>query len=220
MSLDWNYDGEDWDEVPSGDAVGTVSVSHKAKPAAFAEPRVRDWEAQLNQLRTTMDSGDAATGSEMRETEIFYEIDVKQSQLEKQLVIGLVQRQRRSSGSWGKLKPLRVRPNRFDEVALEEDRRLLASLLGGVAERSTWYAQQSELQSAANRFRVPFDLAELLLPAMCATGRVRFQEDSEEEMSQRSIVWDGNSPWELTVSVLFDEATQRWRLDGRWEREG
>ncbi len=220
VSLDWNYDGEDWDEVPSGDAVGTISLNRKAKPAAFVEPRVRDWEAQLNQLRNTMDSGDAATGSETRETEIFYEIDVQQSLLEKQLVIGLVQRQRRSSGSWGKLKPLRVRPNRFDEVALEEDRRLLASLLGGVAERSTWYAQQSELQSAANRFRVPFDLAELLLPAMCATGRVRFQEDSEEELSQRAIVWDDGSPWELTASVLFDEATQRWRLNGRWEREG
>lgn len=218
--LDWDYDEEDWDEVPSGDAVRTVNLNRrKMKPAAVVvEPRVREWEAQLNQLRTTMDAGEAAPSAELRETEIFYEIDVKQSQLEKQLVIGLVQRQRRNNGSWGKLKPLRVRANRFEDVTLEEDRRILATLLGGVAERSNWYAQQSELQAAANRFRVPFDLAELLLPEICATGRLRFQEDDEENESSRAITWDAGPPWEMAVSVVFDEANSLWQLQGRWER--
>lgn len=218
--LEWEYDEDDWDEVPSGDAVRPPSLNRrKMKPAAIVvEPRVREWETQLNLLRNTMDAGEAAPSAELRETEIFYEIDVKQSQLEKQLVIGLVQRQRRNNGSWGKLKPLRVRPNRFDDVTLEEDRHILATLLGGVAERSNWYAQQSELQAAANRFRVPFDLAELLMPEICATGRLRFQEDDEDQLSSRAIVWDTEPPWEMAVSVVFDEANQLWQLQGRWER--
>ena len=221
-TVDWDYDDEDWDEVPSGDAVRTVSLNRrKKKPAAVVpEVRIREWESRLNQLRTSVDSGEPSPSAELRETEIFYEVDVKQSQLEKQLVVGLVQRQRRSSGAWGKLKPLRVRPNRFDDVSLEEDRRILATLLGGVAERSSWYAQQSELQSAANRFRVPFDLAEILLPQLCATGRVRFQEDAEGECSARKIVFENGPVWELAVGVEFDEANQNWKLSGRWQREG
>ena len=220
--LEWEYDEDDWDEVPSGDAVRPVSLNRKRmKPAAVVvEPRVREWESQLNQLRSTLDAGDAAPSAELRETEIFYEVDVKQSQLEKQIVIGLVQRQRRNSGTWGKLKPLRVRANRFDDVSLEEDRHILATLLGGVAERSNWYAQQSELQAAANRFRIPYDLAELLLPEICATGRLRFQEDEEEQESLRAISWDNGPPWEMAVSVTFDEANQLWQLVGRWQREG
>ena len=193
--LEWEYDEDDWDEVPSGDAVRQPSLNRrKMKPAAaVVEP---------------MDAGEAAPSAELRETEIFYEIDVKQSQLEKQLVIGLVQRQRRNNGSWGKLKPLRVRANRFEDVTLEEDRHILATLLGGVAERSNWYAQQSELQAAANRFQVPFDLAELLMPEICATGRLRFQEDDEDQLSSRAIVWDTEPSWEMAVSVVFDEANQ------------
>lgn len=220
--LEWEYDEDDWDEVPSGDAVRPVSLNRRRmKPAAVVvEPRVREWETQLNQLRNTMDAGDAAPSAELRETEIFYEVDVKQSQLEKQLVVGLVQRQRRNSGTWGKLKPLRVRANRFDDVTLEEDRHILATLLGGVAERSNWYAQQSELQAAANRFRIPYDLAELLLPEICATGRLRFQEDAEEQESLRAITWDNGPPWEMAVSVAFDEANQLWQLVGRWQRAG
>ena len=220
--LEWEYDEDDWDEVPSGDAVRPVSLNRRRmKPAAVVvEPRVREWETQLNQLRNTMDAGDAAPSAELRETEIFYEVDVKQSQLEKQLVVGLVQRQRRNSGTWGKLKPLRVRANRFDDVTLEEDRHILATLLGGVAERSNWYAQQSELQAAANRFRIPYDLAELLLPEICATGRLRFQEDAEEQESLRAITWDKGTPWEMAVSVAFDEANQLWQLVGRWQRAG
>ncbi len=219
---EWEYDEEDWDEVPSGDAVRSVNTKRrKMKPAAIVvEPRVREWEAQLNLLRNTMDVGEAAPSSELKETEIFYEIDVKQSQVEKQLVIGLVQRQRRNNGSWGKLKPLRVRPNRFDDVTLEEDRRILATLLGGVAERSNWYAQQSELQAAANRFRVPFDLAELLLPDICATGRLRFQEDDEDNQSSRTIIWDAGPPWDMAVSVAFEEENKLWQLQGRWQRAG
>jgi superfamily II DNA or RNA helicase len=219
---EWDYDEEDWDEVPSGDAVRPVNPNRrKMKPAAIVvEPRVREWEAQLNLLRNSMDAGEATPSTELRETEIFYEIDVKQSQLERQLVIGLVQRQRRNNGSWGKLKPLRVRANRFDDVTLEEDRHILATLLGGVAERSNWYAQQSELQAAANRFRVPFDLAVLLMPEICATGRLRFQEDDDEGQSSRTIIWDAGPPWEMAVSVAFDEADRLWQLQGRWQRPG
>lgn len=218
--LDWDYDEDDWDEVPSGDAVRDVRFNRRRlKPAAIAvEPRIREWEAQLNQLRHSMDAGEPTPSAELRETEIFYEVDVKQSQLEKQLVLGLVQRQRRQSGRWGKLKPLRVRANRFEDVTLEEDRRILATLLGGIAERSNWYAQQSELQAAANRFRLPFDLAEILLPEICATGRLRFQEDNDEVGSRRAITWDAGPPWELAVTVAFDETNQRWQLQGRWQR--
>lgn len=216
----WDVDDEDWDEVPSGDAVPVFGAKlRRLKPAASViEPRVREWELQLNQLRTSIAAGEATPTSESREAELFYEIDTKQSQLEKQLVIGLVQRQRRNNGSWGKLKPLRVRANRFDDIPLEEDRRILAALLGGIAERSSWYAQQSELQAASNRFRVPFELASLLLPQMCATGRLRLQEAELDMHPSRIVIWDDGPAWEMSISLVFDEQDQRWQLQGRWQR--
>jgi superfamily II DNA or RNA helicase len=218
--FDWSDDDEDWDEVPSGDAVPEFGAKQRRhKPAHLVvEPRLREWELLLNQLRTSMDSSEATPSNESRETELFYEIDTKQSQLEKQLVIGLVQRQRRNNGRWGKRKPLRVRANRFDDITREEDRRILATLLGGIAERSSWYAQQSELQAATNRFRVPFELAQLLMPQICATGRLRLQESELDTQVSRIVIWDEGPAWEMSVSLAFDEQAQRWQLQGHWQR--
>ncbi len=112
-------------------------------------------------------------------------------------------RQRRGNGQWGKLKPLRLRPNRIDEAIDSDDARILAYLSGGTPERTNWHAQQAEIQSAVHRFRIPHELCELIMPLMCATGRVRYL--NSDERSAAPLTWDDGSPWELSLRLVPDE---------------
>ena len=104
---------------------------------------------------TAEDSRKSAAG---REREIFYEIDVAASKDADRLIIQTSQRQRRASGHWGKLKPLKFRPGEFEELDHADDRSILAYLFGGTPERSNWYAQQSVSQTLVYRYRVAHEL--------------------------------------------------------------
>ena len=161
------------------------------------------WQSRLLQVRQTLAQEPTAQPSAPREQEIFYEIDVDQSRSIGQIVIQTSHRQRRGNGQWGKLKPLRLRPNRIDEAVDSDDARILAYLSGGTPERTNWHAQQAEIQSAVHRFRIPHELCELIMPLMCATGRVRYL--NSDERSAAPLTWDDGPPWELSLRLVPDE---------------
>src|SRR5690606_34710148 len=105
------------------------------------------------------------------------------------------QRQRRSNGQWGKLKPLKLRPGRLEEIEHADDRKILAFLAGGTPERTGWMAQQAEFQTSVFRYRVPYELCELILPLMAESGRLRYLDESEKEWSP--LTWSSENPWRL-----------------------
>ena len=212
----FSADDDDWKD-DSGDFLRTSRSSRLKSEVVNLKSQLRPWEVPLHDLRQTMNMGESSSST--AEREIFYEIDMEQSREVGQLVIQTSQRQRRANGQWGKLKPLRLRPGDLDDIEREEDSRILAYLSGGTPERSNWYAQQTETQSTAYRYHVPFALSELLMPLMCATGRVRFKERGEK--SKAVLEWDDGPPWDLTLRVVcdtkFDE--QGWRLEGILTRD-
>lgn len=177
-------------------------------PPADAE----DWEVRLAELEQKMDFGDLDSAPNAREREIFYEIDIEQSADLAQIVLQTSQRQRRSNGQWGKLKALKLRPGKLDEIEHEDDRRILAYLSGGAAERANWVAQQSKLQTAVHRYRIPHELCELIMPMMAATGRLMLRDD--RDASPTVLEWDDGPAWDLCLRVVRveeDGATQ-WQL--------
>jgi superfamily II DNA or RNA helicase len=188
-----------------------------ARPAVVAPVVVSGWQGRLSQLRETLAQEPAATSASPREQEIFYEIDIDQSRAVGQIVIQTSHRQRRGNGQWGKLKPLRLRAGRLDDLIEADDARILAYLSGGTPERTNWHAQQAEIQSSVHRFRVPHELCELIMPLMCATGRVRFLNSGEK--SSTALEWDGGAPWELSLRVVADEPKGDWRVEGQLCRE-
>ena len=123
------------------------------------------------------------------------------------------QRERRANGQWGKLKPLKLRPGQLDDIEREEDRRILAYLSGGSPERTNWFAQQAQLQSSVYRYRIPYELCELILPLMCTTGHVRLIDSHKK--SERGLVWDDGPKWELTVRLEQSASGDAWHLGGR-----
>jgi len=200
--------------IGRGSAPAATAVAAPARPAA---PKMREWEQRLESLRSYMAVDPTRKTAETTDREIYYEVDLEESLKSNQLVIQTSQRQRRASGQWGKLKPLKIRPGRMDELELQEDRQILAYLMGGVPDRSGWFAQQAEFQTSIFRYRVPYELCELLLPMMCTTGRVRFLGDEEKHSS--SLAWDTENPWTLALVLRHDDANARWGLGGELRRD-
>ena len=194
--------GDDGDDLPGDffEPGGTGTTRFLEAPSIAAT----GWQARLMQVRQALGQEPAAQPSAPREQEIFYEIDVDQSRLVGQVVIQTSHRQRRGNGQWGKLKPLRLRPNRIDEAIDADDARILAYLSGGTPERSNWHAQQAEIQTAVHRFRIPHELCELIMPLMCATGRVRYL--NSDERSNTPLSWDDGPAWELSLRLVPDDA--------------
>lgn len=208
-------DEDEFEEELGGRDVYTPPRSRR-RVAPAAAPQLRDWELRLNRLRSNLapeKSGKAAD----REREIFFEVDLPESWKAKELVLQTSQRQRRANGQWGKLKPLKLRPGQLDDIEHEDDRRILAYLVGGTPERTSWYAQQAEFQTSVYRYHVPIELCHLLLPMMCRTGRVRILD--EKESSNQPLAWDDGPPWTLTVCVEAESDAGGWRLRGELRRD-
>lgn len=206
----------DEDDFEGGDVFQPPAA---ARETAARAPRQqpREWETKLQELRNQMPAASRpGATAESREREIFYEVDVEESRKSQQLVIQTSQRQRRSNGQWGKLKPLKVRPGRLEDVDHADDRRILAFLGGGTPERTGWMAQQAEFQTSVSRYRVPYELCLLILPLMAESGRLRFLDESEKNTDQ--LRWDGGEPWQLCLSLqqLEDES---WILHGQVRRK-
>ncbi|HVJ88108.1 MAG TPA: SNF2-related protein [Caulifigura sp.] len=191
----------------------TVAV---AAPAAKLRAPKKDWEQKLDLIREAHEPGAVARTTESREQEIFFEIDLTESRTGKRLIVQTSQRQRRANGQWGKLKPLKLRPGKFDDIEHADDRRILAYLAGGTPERTNWYAQQAEFQTSVFRYTLPHELALLLLPMMCATGRVRIAGESESD--GEGVTWDGGSSWGLCLALRSAEMGEAWRLTGELRR--
>jgi superfamily II DNA or RNA helicase len=203
------------DDDLSGDFFEPTLGEHPR--VAATSVAVQDWQEKLTQLRQAM-AHDATVGpASAREQEIFYEIDPEQSRSVGQLVLQTSHRQRRGNGLWGKLKPLRLRPGRMEDFLDADDARIVAYLSGGTPERTNWHAQQAEIQSSVFRFRIPHELGELILPMMCATGRVRFL--NTEERSSSALEWDDGAPWEFSLRMLADEGKSDWRVEGQLCRD-
>ncbi|MDZ4684670.1 MAG: helicase SNF2, partial [Planctomycetaceae bacterium] len=207
---------DDWDLDDPGELQLSRAPTRRARveedtPIVISAP-LKAWESRLSELRQSMQDSDGASSTSARERQIFYEIDAAASDEAGTLIIQTSQRQRRANGDWGKLKPLKLKPGRFEEIDDDEDRRILAHLIGGTPDRSNWSGQAGETWAAVHRYRVPYDLCQLLLPAICASGRVRLAGD--EERATDILEWDAGEPWELTLSIENDATSGMWRLKG------
>lgn len=217
------YDGpQDWSEVDDEDEdfdPAELLTSHAppggngsqtaVAPVASKKPRLRAWEQSLQSLRAELEEDRIARGDESREREVFYEVDLAASKRAGRLVVQVSQRQRRATGQWGKLKPLKLRPGRFDELDLEDDRTILSFLYGGAPDRSDSGVLKGETAATVYRYFIPQELSERLLPLICRTGRLRMLGSKEKNWTP--LAWDDGEPWELAVRVDATESGD-WKL--------
>lgn len=246
-TIDQTFDFDDDDDT-SRDLYQPKSIKWTpAETTAAVVAQRKDWETKLDQIRNRLDhSWDDGQKSTAGEREINYEIDIDESRAAQCVVVQISQRQRRANGHWGKLKPLKLRAAGLAEIEEEQDRRILGFLYGGVPERTNWYAQQTELQAPAHRFRISHELGLQLLPLICETGRFCYLQDKQRTLpesseagrsdkqrrdKQRGVVkpasekhpaslqWDDGLPYEVNLQLIFEPEKESWSLRGQLRRE-
>lgn len=171
------------------------------------------WEQQLESLSEQITTRANGAVKAQRERRVYYEIDLEASHEARQIVLQTSQQQRRAAGDWGKLKPLRVSAERLAQIETAEDRRFLSLLGGGVPERSAWQQRQQQSSGAVHRFTVPFDLASLLIPDLCRSGKLRFTEEDTP------LEWSDEEPWELSLRLVETPEGEGYYLRPRVVRD-
>lgn len=209
------------DLAPGFDAekdAGGPKSTKRAAAAPVREVRLRPWEAKLAGLQEEMAAPTSGTKTTQGlERQIFYEIDLEASKEGSKLVIQASQKQRRSSGQWGKVKPLKIRPGALDQIEHEDDRVFLSYLAGAIPERTNWSTQQAELHAAAHRFHLPYELGTLILPEMCRSGRLAIA--GVDDKAAQTLEWDEGTAWELTVKVKRNSDGSGWLVTGSLVRD-
>ncbi|MFT4559123.1 MAG: hypothetical protein ACI92S_004512, partial [Planctomycetaceae bacterium] len=197
-NLELDLDSDLFDDISIGDAY--APTQQKARAARTIEKPLSDWERRLKTIRDDLDEGELASATS-REREILYQLDIAASREHGQIIVDVAQRQRRASGQWGKLKPLKLKPGKLDDVEREEDRDILALMGGGVVDRTNWFGQQSEFQTAVYRYRLPSELGENVLPLLCASERFVIYDPAGDDTTKK-VTWDDGPAWQLSMGVV------------------
>lgn len=205
--LDIDLDSDLFDDIAIGEAF--APTQQKTKAPRKVERQLSDWERRLKTIRDDLDEGELASATS-REREILYQLDIAASREHGQIVVDVAQRQRRASGQWGKLKPLKLKPGKLDDVEREEDRDILALMGGGVVDRTNWFGQQSEFQTAVYRYRLPSELGEKVLPMLCQTERFVIYDPTGDDTTKK-VSWDDGPAWQLSMRVA--QATDKIILE-------
>lgn len=196
--LELDLDSDLFDDISIGDAY--APTQQKARAARTIEKPLNEWERRLKTIRDDLDEGELASATS-REREILYQLDIAASREHGQIIVDVAQRQRRASGQWGKLKPLKLKPGKLDDVEREEDRDILALMGGGVVDRTNWFGQQSEFQTAVYRYRLPSELGEKVLPLLCASERFVIYDPAGDDTTKK-VTWDDGPAWQLSMGVV------------------
>jgi superfamily II DNA or RNA helicase/PAS domain-containing protein len=201
-----------WDAEPSRDVYIPPPTALRSATEGVAFVPLKPWQQKLQTLSEQLHASLTAAESAGRDREIFYEIDEAASRERRLLVLQVVQRQRRSNGQWGKLKPFKLRADRLDEIDDEQDRRIVSQLVGVTPDRVQWQAIPQETGSI-QRFYLAPDLALQLLPQLCQSERLHFVEKHSERRA--ALEWVDNASWELGVDVVRDDTGAQWLVVGR-----
>ncbi|MFP6765487.1 MAG: helicase SNF2, partial [Planctomycetaceae bacterium] len=128
---DLDFDSDLYEDMMAGDVfVPTTAAKRTRKEAPKVEQPLTEWERRLKSIHDELDEGELSSAT-AREREIIYQLDLAACREHGQIVIDVVQRQRRANGAWGKVKPLKLKPGKLDEVEHEDDRYVLALMGGG-----------------------------------------------------------------------------------------
>ncbi|MEZ6110753.1 MAG: SNF2-related protein [Pirellulaceae bacterium] len=196
----------------------------KFKPSR-EQQEPRGWRRQINQIaagvRQVAEAQAAASEPTQRVKQIFYVVNVADSQRQNCLVFDFLQRPLKKNGDWGKLRPYSVPRYRLDEVPDPVDRELLGMLVSSdmrqtVSSGSYYYGYSSNYSSTIQEVWIAPSLAEMILPKLCATQRCVWALNSQVDFEQcEPVVWDSSDIWRIGLEVVSDAAAKHWVVRGQ-----
>jgi hypothetical protein len=181
-----------------------------------SKPPPPDWRAHVARL------GAALPPSPPPIEDLHYVLDLRSTASTGAIVLELVERNRKANGDWGKFRNLKLdRAHIASRLPAAVDRQILA-LLGGARQRSAttpgWYGWRA-YEPVPACSEIPEDLAPLLLPMLCASGRARLRRDPQDGEGP-PLAWDDGDPWTLWLEVRRQEGSPGYAVEGGLRRGG
>lgn len=142
-------------------------------------------------------------------------LDVQAAQ---RLQLRLLWREQRMNGGWGKLKNHNMNSYLAKEFEDPEDRALLELLTSGAFNDYQPYSYSS-YSSSVQRVALPASMWDVLLPRLCARGRlVGMLDDTDAVESCTPLQYDSGPAYRFEMPVTRQAKNQPWRVEGRLVR--
>jgi superfamily II DNA or RNA helicase len=217
VDLDEGFDGASpFHQVPAAPAL-PAHASGRAAPR-----RPAPWETVLASVIPVphIPSAGVVPGAEL-----LYVILVPNQATLSQLPLHLERRERKRDHTWGKPQPARLTTDMIAALPDPEDRWVLSLLHAHSSYGTTGWGSPypSTLPIGASYLKRP--LVELIMPRLCATGRVRLRQAQANQLPlTRSdvdvpLVWDDGPPWRFRLTVTGGR-DRNYRVEGQLVRGG
>ncbi len=199
----------------------SLMVSYAAQPT---------WRTLVPKLATDDDeppllSKDVKRLASGRAVQAWFVIDVNASLQRGGLVLDLHYRESLREGSWGTFKRLHVSRDNTGPLEDPEERRLIGILMGNQLENEiesrSYYFNNYYQAPRISRLVISPALYDLVLPQLCATGRLvwNLQSSIPVEESTR-LTWDDGPPWRVRLQLQAAAESEVYHLSGQLARDG
>ena len=214
-----DLEGEAFDE--GLDDFPSIPAPAQALHGRSTRSRGQGWEAVL---ASVMPAPRPAIAAVSPAAEFLYVILAPPQATLVELPLHLERRERKRDGTWGKPQPARLTADMLGSLPDADDRWAL-SLLNGNSPyaRAAWTAGYgSTLPLGANYLKRP--LIELVMPRLCATGRVRLRQAQANGLPltrsdvEVPLVWDDGPAWRFQLTIAGGREAG-YRLAGGLVRE-
>jgi superfamily II DNA or RNA helicase len=213
---------DNWDDQylpPFGsNSIPAAAAFNRRTNRPSAKPK-DDWKQRLTAIRAKLESellgrqSAPSSAATKKPRDIFYCLNLEQAKSGR-FVVDLLQRERLAEGKRGKIKPLNVSQN---DLALhgEMDRDLLGLLLLAPVVYSGygWYPSYYS-GDRASKYCVREELAEFILPRLCASGRFGLPAPPDSASPITPLAWDHGAEWQFRLRAAAGPTPKSWRVSG------
>jgi superfamily II DNA or RNA helicase len=218
-----------WATIQAADSEGYLSsMASMSTPAIRTAPdgsrppaerkRTPEWRRKLSLVREAaarrlIDYAEPPQDSAGQQ--LCYLIDIRRSRSLKRVVLRIASRKRKKNGEWGKI-PFYEQRVQMRGITEPADQRIVASIQGAKDDHYSAYSYEPD--SIPANYGLKRELAALLIPELCRTGRC-FIFSSDKDLAAPTLVsWDDGPPWTFELEVRSN-SDKTYMLDGLLRRE-
>jgi superfamily II DNA or RNA helicase len=225
-------DEEDFEDIPWPPRRISAPVSSPSRPVTPRtprEPKAASWRKRLAQLNPAPPPGySSRLEAWPPKRELLYVIDVANTLPGDGLYLEIFLHDLKKDGTRAKPKSQYLRREWLQGLPDPDDRHILASLAGatqlyspsGSSYPSDYGADSPHIGSLPFRYRLWDPQPELILPAICRTGRGRLRLRAEDEEPQwLPVRWEEGEPWQFRLEVRRSQQGERYEVAGMLRRD-
>jgi superfamily II DNA or RNA helicase len=198
------------------DIADTAIIERRGSEVAPKAKKPPEWRRKLDLVRNAATSYSAAPSArDSAERQLCYLLDIQRSRAAGSIILRIASRKQKKNGEWGKIPFYESRVQIAG--ANPDDQRILALMQGAKEDRgySGYYYQPDSISPT---YRLSRELAPLLIPEFCRTGRCFIVSSQDDLIAPAAAAWDDGPPWSLNLEVRSNSSEQEYVLEGFLKR--